>query len=198
MLKRTPFRSFSKNQVSKFAPKSAPQSTGYKFGSQKLRLNAKAPVLPKSNHRSFNKIQVASSKNRNLRLKSFSSSSMESFNSTFSRKYTPYRPSFWGLALLGAVGYVIYRNVKDAEAKSKELPSNPVYKIVMTGGPCGGKSTALSQISTHLEGLGLHFLFAFGSPFLIELSTPRIQSVHSSRMRNYVDHRRSTSTRTRN
>lgn len=30
----------------------------------------------------------------------------------------------------------------------------PVYRIVLTGGPCGGKSTAMSHISDRLKGLG--------------------------------------------
>ncbi len=29
-----------------------------------------------------------------------------------------------------------------------------LYRIVLTGGPCGGKSTALSAITDRLQGLG--------------------------------------------
>jgi predicted ATPase len=32
----------------------------------------------------------------------------------------------------------------------------PLYRIVLTGGPCGGKSTALSAITDRLQGLGFH------------------------------------------
>ena len=37
---------------------------------------------------------------------------------------------------------------------AEEKTSQYVYKIVLTGGPCGGKSTALSQLSTRLKSLG--------------------------------------------
>jgi CYTH domain-containing protein/predicted ATPase len=32
----------------------------------------------------------------------------------------------------------------------------PIYRIVLTGGPCGGKSTALAAITDRLQGLGFH------------------------------------------
>lgn len=34
-----------------------------------------------------------------------------------------------------------------------------ITKIVITGGPCGGKSTALSRIEKHFSGLGYHVMF---------------------------------------
>jgi CYTH domain-containing protein/predicted ATPase len=34
------------------------------------------------------------------------------------------------------------------------MEETPVYRIVLTGGPCGGKSTSLSAVSDRLEGLG--------------------------------------------
>src|SRR5262245_12975962 len=30
----------------------------------------------------------------------------------------------------------------------------PIYRIVLTGGPCGGKSTSLSSIAERMQGLG--------------------------------------------
>lgn len=36
-----------------------------------------------------------------------------------------------------------------------EAPNEPyVFKVVLTGGPCGGKSTAMSQLSERLQSLG--------------------------------------------
>src|SRR5580704_3700056 len=32
---------------------------------------------------------------------------------------------------------------------------NPLHRIVLTGGPCGGKTTALARISEHLQSCGL-------------------------------------------
>jgi len=32
----------------------------------------------------------------------------------------------------------------------------PIYRIVLTGGPCGGKSTSLSSITERMQGLGFH------------------------------------------
>jgi len=34
-----------------------------------------------------------------------------------------------------------------------------ITKVVVTGGPCGGKSTALSRIEKHFTGLGYHVMF---------------------------------------
>jgi predicted ATPase len=34
-----------------------------------------------------------------------------------------------------------------------------ITKIVITGGPCGGKSTGLSRIEKHFSGLGYHVMF---------------------------------------
>ena len=39
-------------------------------------------------------------------------------------------------------------------SKLKEGGSMPVHKIVVTGGPCGGKTTALSRIKIELSRLG--------------------------------------------
>jgi len=44
--------------------------------------------------------------------------------------------------------------VKNANVKSQETGKAPIYRIVLTGGPCGGKSTALSLISDRLRSLG--------------------------------------------
>lgn len=35
-------------------------------------------------------------------------------------------------------------------------PGPGVYRVVLTGGPCGGKSTALSAVTERLQGLGFH------------------------------------------
>jgi tRNA uridine 5-carbamoylmethylation protein Kti12 len=34
------------------------------------------------------------------------------------------------------------------------MPTPPIKKIVLTGGPCGGKSTASSQLVERFEGMG--------------------------------------------
>lgn len=36
------------------------------------------------------------------------------------------------------------------------MGSAPVYRIVLTGGPCGGKTTCLSSITERMQGLGFH------------------------------------------
>ena len=33
-------------------------------------------------------------------------------------------------------------------------PHNQVYKLVLTGGPCGGKTTGQERLATFFEGLG--------------------------------------------
>jgi CYTH domain-containing protein len=36
------------------------------------------------------------------------------------------------------------------------VASAPIYRVVLTGGPCGGKSTCLSSIAERMQGLGFH------------------------------------------
>lgn len=43
---------------------------------------------------------------------------------------------------------------KDQTDSTEARHEAPVYRIVLTGGPCGGKSTAMSHISDRLKGLG--------------------------------------------
>lgn len=43
---------------------------------------------------------------------------------------------------------------KDQSDSTEMKHEAPVYRIVLTGGPCGGKSTAMSHISDRLKGLG--------------------------------------------
>eukprot|EP00565_Helicotheca_tamesis_P002320 CAMPEP_0185739748 /NCGR_PEP_ID=MMETSP1171-20130828/36143_1 /TAXON_ID=374046 /ORGANISM="Helicotheca tamensis, Strain CCMP826" /LENGTH=124 /DNA_ID=CAMNT_0028411387 /DNA_START=7 /DNA_END=378 /DNA_ORIENTATION=- len=38
------------------------------------------------------------------------------------------------------------------------LPPSPLYKIVLTGGPCGGKTTALARLSSYLRERGFEVL----------------------------------------
>lgn len=35
---------------------------------------------------------------------------------------------------------------------------NPIYRIVLTGGPCAGKSTALDKICDHFSKKGFHVM----------------------------------------
>jgi len=43
---------------------------------------------------------------------------------------------------------------KSAERKKKSSSSKRIYKLVLTGGPCGGKTTGQSRLSTFFENLG--------------------------------------------
>lgn len=38
------------------------------------------------------------------------------------------------------------------------VPPNPVYKIVLTGGPCGGKTTLLARLSPYLRERGFEVM----------------------------------------
>lgn len=45
-------------------------------------------------------------------------------------------------------------NKKDASDNNKNKIMNTIKKIVLTGGPCAGKTTALVKIIDHFSGLG--------------------------------------------
>jgi len=48
-----------------------------------------------------------------------------------------------------------YITRKDEQQKKVDVgPKQEIFKIVLTGGPCGGKSSALTRVVPHLEGLG--------------------------------------------
>lgn len=51
--------------------------------------------------------------------------------------------------------------------------STPVYRIVLTGGPCGGKSTAVATISDRLLSLG----FRFGLRTHVKVPHPQVLPV---------------------
>jgi hypothetical protein len=38
------------------------------------------------------------------------------------------------------------------------VPPHPIYKIVMTGGPCGGKTTCLERLSNYLRERGFEVI----------------------------------------
>lgn len=46
------------------------------------------------------------------------------------------------------------RMERDQTDSTEHRHEAPVYRIVLTGGPCGGKSTAMSHLSDRLKGLG--------------------------------------------
>ena len=58
----------------------------------------------------------------------------------------------------GVVGGALvfsYLTNDDKKWFAEETKSEPyVYKVVLTGGPCGGKSTAMSELSARLKSLG--------------------------------------------
>src|SRR4051812_30728306 len=46
------------------------------------------------------------------------------------------------------------RTAERRRAPAMSPPDTPVYRIVLTGGPCGGKTTALAHLSERLQALG--------------------------------------------
>ena len=48
-------------------------------------------------------------------------------------------------------------NLSEAEINSI-IPPHPIYKIVMTGGPCGGKTTCLERLSNYLRERGFEVI----------------------------------------
>ena len=67
------------------------------------------------------------------------------------------------LALLESLLQVQQRQLQDKDRELRELRERgadvgakpPLYRIVLTGGPCGGKTTALAKCKARLEELGL-------------------------------------------
>eukprot|EP00753_Platysulcus_tardus_P022229 PLAT9434.1.p1 GENE.PLAT9434.1~~PLAT9434.1.p1 ORF type:complete len:548 (-),score=274.68 PLAT9434.1:636-2084(-) len=56
----------------------------------------------------------------------------------------------------------------------------PVYKIVLTGGPCGGKTTCMSKLRDRLESLGyLVMLVPESATLLFSAGAPRTSYLHS-------------------
>lgn len=48
-------------------------------------------------------------------------------------------------------------DLSEAEINSI-IPPHPIYKIVMTGGPCGGKTTCLERLSNYLRERGFEVI----------------------------------------
>ena len=44
--------------------------------------------------------------------------------------------------------------MKDLEVKDPIPPSRRIHKLVLTGGPCGGKTTGQAHLATFFESLG--------------------------------------------
>ena len=44
--------------------------------------------------------------------------------------------------------------MKDLEVRDPVPPTKRVHKLVLTGGPCGGKTTAQNRLATFFESLG--------------------------------------------
>ena len=72
---------------------------------------------------------------------------------------------------------------------SSEEANPPIFTIVLTGGPCGGKSTALSQLSSFLKPLGYEvftvpeaatILFTGGSKYSSTMSQHQLVAFQSS------------------
>ena len=45
-------------------------------------------------------------------------------------------------------------NMKDLEVKDPIPPTRRIHKLVLTGGPCGGKTTGQAQLGNFFESLG--------------------------------------------
>lgn len=45
----------------------------------------------------------------------------------------------------------VYLKEKQSSENVRSLAGNPIYKIVITGGPCAGKSTSLARIQKDLS-----------------------------------------------
>lgn len=48
----------------------------------------------------------------------------------------------------------VYLKEKQSTDNVRSIGGNPIYKIVITGGPCGGKSTSLDRIQKDLTEKG--------------------------------------------
>lgn len=48
----------------------------------------------------------------------------------------------------------VYLREKQSADNPRPLSGNPIYKIVITGGPCGGKSSSLARIQKDLSEKG--------------------------------------------
>ena len=74
---------------------------------------------------------------------------------------------------------------RDAVPDGKQLKvmeEPTVYRIVLTGGPCGGKSTALSQITDRLRGFGFDVYCVPEAATLVLGGGVRISDVSSSQL----------------
>lgn len=61
--------------------------------------------------------------------------------------------------IIATTSIIYYQKNKfyfDGAYCESESSQNQIYRIVLTGGPCAGKSTALSHISNRLMSLGFH------------------------------------------
>jgi CYTH domain-containing protein/thymidylate kinase len=56
----------------------------------------------------------------------------------------------------------------------------PLHRIVLTGGPCGGKSTSLSAMTDRLQGLGLHVYRVPETPTLLLGGGVRLREASTS------------------
>ncbi|KAF2359048.1 hypothetical protein FHG87_010199 [Trinorchestia longiramus] len=44
--------------------------------------------------------------------------------------------------------------MEDRSPSNRQSPTKRIYKVVLTGGPCGGKTTGQSRLCTFFENLG--------------------------------------------
>lgn len=81
----------------------------------------------------------------------------------------------------------------EEESSGPPPPPPPLYRVVLTGGPCGGKTTALSEIKARLDALGFLVLCVPEAATLLFSGGARLPSHENSALTSH-DH---TSTRTR-
>ncbi len=92
----------------------------------------------------------------------------------------PARPIQGGRLDLAPIGFLIGfldgRGAVHGFIKFKVMEDALVYRIVLTGGPCCGKSTTFSQITDRLQGFGFNVYrvpFLCGEPNPSPLETAR-------------------------
>ena len=121
----------------------------------------------------------------------------------------PARPIQGGRLDLAPIGFLIGfldgRGVVHGFIRFKVMEDAPVYRIVLTSGPCGGKSTALSQTTDRLQGsasMSIGFPFYVGNPTHRRLKPPATdespwRAVFSSWLHEAAIHKRKTTFRGR-
>ena len=83
---------------------------------------------------------------------------------------------------LAPTGFLDGRDAVPDGKKLKIMEEALVYRIVLTGGPCGGKSTAMSQITDRLQGFGFDVYRVPEAATIVLGGGVRISGVSSSQL----------------